>query len=332
MREFVGIDSFFNILGCDLHIKRDALIFHKVGVPLLGPLLHALKTANSKLPNTFSKLPFNTEAIREIEWFLEAGIIFEPQQQFDDARLAANPSFQDNAKDFLESGEAMKNFFEAGGAMAFAKMTRGMLRGRITSAEEIDSSLHGFFEQMLKLIETSNRLMAIQLRELDNIDAYPILNGNIKLDSEADKTNVIQLVLNSLPTPDESASWEQILDFRSDPDSYAKFLALRTWMNKVAKGNHTFIEIEQELEFLMSEYRQHMKLHKMKTNTGTITTYLKVGIEFLEELRQLKPSKAVEALFSLRHRRIALMEGELTSPGSEVAYVLKAQDTFTEQV
>lgn len=330
MRAFVGIDSVFNILGCDLHIKRDALIFHKVGIPFLTPLLEALKTSKSKLPKTLSKLPIPiTDSIPEIEWLLESGIIFEPQHQFDDARLATNPSFQDSAKSLIDSAGAMKTFFESGGAKTFARLTRGILHRRITSAEDIDSSMQEFFEQLLNFTETTNRLMAIQLRELNNIDAYPILDSDIKLDSGADKTNVIQIVLNELPMPDDSASWEHIIEFRSDPDSTHKFLDLRNWMNDVARGELPPIEIEQKLEYLMSQYQRHIALHKMKTNTGTLETVVVSTAELLEDLVKFKWGKIAKGLFSLKHRRIALMEGELTSPGSEVAYVIKARETFT---
>jgi hypothetical protein len=41
-----------------------------------------------------------------------------------------------------------------------------------------------------------------------------------------------------------------------------------------------------------------------------------------------KWGKAAEALFSLRRRRVALLEGELTAPGNEVAYIVKARETF----
>ncbi len=41
-----------------------------------------------------------------------------------------------------------------------------------------------------------------------------------------------------------------------------------------------------------------------------------------------KWGKAAEAIFSLRRRRVALLEGELTAPGSEVAYIVKARESF----
>jgi hypothetical protein len=34
-------------------------------------------------------------------------------------------------------------------------------------------------------------------------------------------------------------------------------------------------------------------------------------------------------LFAFRERRIALLEGELTAPGSEVAYIVKANERFS---
>jgi len=42
-----------------------------------------------------------------------------------------------------------------------------------------------------------------------------------------------------------------------------------------------------------------------------------------------KRGKAAEALFSLRRRRVALLERELTAPGSEVAYIVEARETFS---
>lgn len=55
------------------------------------------------------------------------------------------------------------------------------------------------------------------------------------------------------------------------------------------------------------------------------------GAEFLGDLVSFKWGKAAEALFSLRRRRVALLEGELTAPGSEVAYIVNARDTFAAE-
>jgi hypothetical protein len=45
----------------------------------------------------------------------------------------------------------------------------------------------------------------------------------------------------------------------------------------------------------------------------------------LEGLVRLEFSKVAKALFSIKHRKLALMEAELNSPGNEVAYIVKAK-------
>ena len=66
----------------------------------------------------------------------------------------------------------------------------------------------------------------------------------------------------------------------------------------------------------------------MKTNFGTLETIITKGAEVLGDLVSFKWGKAVEALFSLKKRKVALLEGKLTAPGNEVAYIVKAKETF----
>lgn len=72
-----------------------------------------------------------------------------------------------------------------------------------------------------------------------------------------------------------------------------------------------------------------MWLHRMKTNVGTLETVVTTTAEFLGDLVSFKWGKAAEALFSLKRRHVVLLEGELTAPGSEVAYIVKARETFS---
>jgi len=170
----------------------------------------------------------------------------------------------------------------------------------------------------------------MQLRNSYNYDAYPVsaLNDFTSTQTQGRKEDVVKVTLNALPLPDESISWEQIIEYRSDPDSRSKFLALRHWMSEVARAELTPAEVEEKLEYLIDQYQKHMKLHLMKTNVGTLETIVTTGAEFLGDLVSFKWGKAAEALFSLRRRQVALLEGELTAPGSEVAYIVKAMETF----
>ena len=164
----------------------------------------------------------------------------------------------------------------------------------------------------------------------EGFEAYPIYTTEIPLLEESPKHQVIQIVLNGLPVPDERTSWEQILEFRSDPDSKSKFLDLRHWMSEMARAALTHAELEEKLEYLMSQYQRHTQLHKMKTNAGVLETTVVTTGEIVENLVKIKWGKLAKMFFSLKQRRLALLEGELTSPGSEIAYMIKTRETFTK--
>ena len=99
-------------------------------------------------------------------------------------------------------------------------------------------------------------------------------------------------------------------------------------MGEVARSELMPAEAEQKLEHLISQYERHMKLHRMKTNKGTLETLITSGAEVLGDLVSFKWGKMAEALFSLTRRKVALLEAELTAPGNEVAYVVKAREMF----
>jgi hypothetical protein len=71
-----------------------------------------------------------------------------------------------------------------------------------------------------------------------------------------------------------------------------------------------------------------MRLHKMKTNVGVLETVVVSTAEILEDLIKFNWGKLAKTLFSFKQREIALLEGELKAPGNEVAYIVKASDTF----
>ncbi|MET0650747.1 MAG: hypothetical protein ABW208_29410 [Pyrinomonadaceae bacterium] len=103
-------------------------------------------------------------------------------------------------------------------------------------------------------------------------------------------------------------------------------------MSEVARAKLPPLEVEQKLEYLMRQYRRHMKLHRMKVNVGVLETTVVTSAELFENFVKFKWGKLAQGLFSFRQRKVALMEGELNSPGSEIAYVIKSRETFRESV
>lgn len=174
------------------------------------------------------------------------------------------------------------------------------------------------------------RSVAFALRRELKVDALPILStlppAEISLQNK--KTSVASIVLKNLPVPTEQTSWERIIEFRNDTDAFNKFLDLRNWMNEVAQGQMSVIECEQKLEYLISQYRRHMAIHELKAKTTTFQALIVSTAELLENLVKIQWGKLAKSLFAVRDEQIQLLQGELTSPGSEVAFIVAAHEQF----
>jgi hypothetical protein len=66
----------------------------------------------------------------------------------------------------------------------------------------------------------------------------------------------------------------------------------------------------------------------MKYEPSTTEIILRTGADIIESLIKLRPSKAANALYSFRKRKLDLLEAELKAPGREVAFIHKARHEF----
>jgi hypothetical protein len=324
MKEPVGILSSSGIFS----LKRGALMFERLGLPIWCFSVNVSKKAGLE----------NRDVFAEIEWLMDNNIIFSPEDLIDEDKLRRD-------KEYLEYEKAANFVSEKASAayqrlrdfdMCYCPMEEG--RPEFKRINQVMNGLRDDLDKSSKRLhllsgDVEARRVSIALKKLHRMDAIPIIsNSNFSNDVVAEKADVIQIVVNTLPVPDDNTSWEQILEFRSDPDSYSKFLALRNWINEVARNKLTPLEVEQKLEYLMDQHRRHMKLHRMKTNTGMLETIVVSTAELVEDLVKIKWGKIAKGLFSFRQRKIALLEGELKSPGSEVAYVIKAQEAYSQRI
>jgi hypothetical protein len=279
VREFVGVKNPADI-NTAAEFKQYALLFSRVAVVGLSHFRTGTTAA-------------------ELAWLQENGIVFEPQYE-EMALLRNNPEFLRFMK--LER-EQLSELSEQ--LLTAVKSDESLdSESSLSQSSEVGSLLR-------RMMNATVRTVSVELRELYQIEAYPLLSDDLLLSLEAQskKTSVIQLALKSLPIPDELTPWEQIIEYRSDPDSRSKFLALRHWMSEVARAEITPAEVEEKIEYLIDQYQKHMRLHRMKTNVGTLETIVTTGAEFLGDLVSFKWGKAAEALFSLKRRQVALLEG-----------------------
>jgi hypothetical protein len=298
MREFVGV-SYSLDWPNTASLKREAMMFQRLAVPHLKLLISGI--ADDDL-----------EIVRELAWLFENGIVFDPQRTLDDERVLSIKEYEE--------------YYDV--AIKPLKLYRRLplsMKSKFSVVDLLQRARKGNSWE-----DIFSRYVSAALREVENMDAYPILRSSLHSvkGHQASKRDVVQIVLNELPTPDDSTPWEQVIEYRSDPDSRSKFFALRNWINKVVKANNSPTEIEEELEYLLDQYQQHMKLHRLKHHSGTLETIVIIGAEVVENLVKVRWGKIAQVLFSLKQRRIALLEAELTSPGREVAYIFKSKEIF----
>lgn len=331
MAELIGVKSPVGLYYSG-SLKREALLFDMIAVP----------QATTFVADNRDKESIRDE-VRELEWLLEQGVVFEPEPLHDNS-LLANKQFRECVRSysstFAEAYELFKEHLSKVPPDLSPKEINEKLQslvifqnGLLTLTKEAADLICQWEEMHEKAILNSDylaRMVSIQLRELNAMDAHPIIDSDLslELDVGVNKTSVIEILLNSLPVPDDSVPWEQIFEYRDDPDTRGKFLALRRWMNKVVREQFSTQELQDEIEFLIHDYQSHLKFHRMKVNFEMWRTIVMAQAEFIPNLIKLKWGKIAESFFALKQRKFALMELEMNAPGGEVAYIVDTRNAF----
>jgi hypothetical protein len=180
-------------------------------------------------------------------------------------------------------------------------------------------------EELMSEYRTRIGSFYFNLNSTDKV--YVPITRLLKLDSitnnKRNQDTVLNIVLNNFPEIDQNSSWERILEFKSDTDSIQKKLALRRWINNISRMNLKPYEVNDELEYLINEYQDSLKLHKLKYSSSKLSAILTFPFKLWKD-----PVEAVSSLFTLKEKKIELLESERNSPGREFAYITKINSYF----
>lgn len=344
MSEFIGVSHLKN----HIPTKRDLLFFDKIAIPTLDNFLPEIS---------------NSSVVSDLEWLQQQGVIFNTRygrkegerSEGDYIRfLTETPSLliTGSLSMFIEDPRFMDEYKEDPVSFIdiilkkWAGIDNDKVRNSMRSyvIEELNKYIIEFERHGTKGLkgkldivkynshESVVRITALGLRENYALDAVPLLVRHhdyvFPPMIKSNYNDVMSIVIKKLPTPDDSTPLEQVLDYKNDPNSKTHILRLRKWMRKLSKDNLAPIEIEQELEYLISEYETHMKLNKMKINNTALETTLTMTAEVAENIVKIKWKDAMKSLFTFKHRKIALIEAEKNAMGREVAYIVKTNNEF----
>jgi hypothetical protein len=351
MRELVAVTG-FNPIGLE-NLKQKALLFDRIAdVSLEG---HIARLSNIDPP-----------LAAELEWLADRGIVVEATAgalgvappitdiELEHARPSLTPADFDQLHQALRDYEAAQSvMYEqiapavlSGAAAATApngpqhQVLKWSFRSPTGAYVEANRStndrinLHTQFNVAPKYL----RLTALRMRLLQGVDAVPLHDEHYyHLPTPVDafvqplgdgRNPVIQLVLRSLPMPDDSIAWEQIVDFRQDPSAKDAWYRLKDWMTDVARGGLKEPELTEKLEFLLRQFERSLEVHDLKTVRRPFEAFLVTSADIAESVLKLRLGKLAEGLFTTRRRRMDLLHTERTSPGAAVAYLFKAQRQF----
>lgn len=288
-------------------LKQDALMFDRIFIAHSGAIFKLLKYRNAELAKYLAG---------EFDWLVENGIVLKPDEELINNYLAMEDEREDGSEQRRMIGDLLWTEY---GLNYFALHKR----------EKLLKIMKAYFDFSMKILDIKAAQKSLGLR-LKGVSACPVISDRVfsKRGYPAKKENVAHIILHQLPIPSELTPWESILDFRHDSETAGKLLALRNWMNEVARAELPPNEIEEKLEWLIYDYKQHLDLHRMKINTTTLEAVVIATAEMFEHLVKFEFGKLAKGLFSLKHRRLDLIEGELNAPGREVAYIAKAKEKF----
>lgn len=314
MAELIGVTDGVHALQPSF-LKRTALLFDRMALPEVS------ETSFDEWRKTYP------DECNELSWLIDREIIFHAKVPRSDISLTAEDERELNLFANAMEETSVKLFgdrllVEGASEIVVTKFKEYLINPEVDLNTTVRMLGH-----FLRVLEHISRVIGCLMRS-QGMNAYPVLSTSLKEQSNASPTDVIEIVFTNFPTPSENTPWEQILEYRADPDSKARFLALRHWINETIRANLSPTEIAEKLEYLLSEYKRHLKLHKMKANNGMIETVVVSGAQIAENLVRLKFSEIAKMPFAAKHRKLALYEGELTSPGHELAYILKTQEAF----
>ncbi|OIV41348.1 hypothetical protein [Flavobacterium johnsoniae] len=223
----------------------------------------------------------------------------------------------------LVSQESKLNLIEISNVLDDEYEKLANLKNQISSSE----SANKFLRSQFQFNALEERLFALLCKEKTGKMASPVtsLDSYNNLELFFPKANVYRVLIQNFPIPDRNIPLLDIIQYKNEESNKLHFLRLRTWIDNIAKRELTEIEIAQEIETLIAEYKYEMKLAGMKYKNAKIEFLYKFAPQFLEKIVKFSISELFDPFFKLRNEKISLLQTENNAKGNELAYLIKSQ-------
>jgi hypothetical protein len=195
-----------------------------------------------------------------------------------------------------------------------------------------------FFKYIINknIDEVSDSMIRVKSYMLNNLEEekgdlffIPLVKKLTLPDSSiAQKAEVVNLVIEKFPYPNGTISWEQLLEFKHNPDNVGRLTGVRVWMNKFEGSSLTINEVRDELDYHLYKYEKALTAARIKYQVGIFEGLIIGGAGLLENTLKLNFSKIAKGIFSAKVSKANIIEADLKAPGHELSYIYKANEKF----
>ena len=187
-------------------------------------------------------------------------------------------------------------------------------------------------ESMQRMVSSLTRIQTVGLRSIDNLDAYAVItreHSSLGQDENRLPTHDVLKFAVAVPVPDEYVPWQNIIEYRNDPESRKQFSTIKNCMSAIAQGSLTPPQAEETLQSLLHRYWQEMQRHHLYIEMKWLEVFVVTTAEVAEKFESSSPRSGDQSWAIIEPRKIALLEGESTTAGSEVAYLVDSKSLFS---
>lgn len=175
----------------------------------------------------------------------------------------------------------------------------------------------------------TSRLIASYLRHVEEVDAVSLDEFSFNQFKQVFRpTTALSVVLEKFPVCNTTVPFEEIVALRNDEDYWIRRTRLRRWLREVRDWER--IEVRQELEYLIQEYKSYMKQQLRTYSLTTIESVLPIALGFIEDVPKLRLKSFAETGFRLFQKTRHLMKAESEAPGREIALVIELERILKE--
>jgi hypothetical protein len=310
-------NSLKNSLAFENQLKVQLLLFDRIGLPFLF---------NHHFQIFLWDFEDHHEIVKRLDTLVDKGYIYDPLRNLSTDFIPSYELYESSSLGKVIPKISDKQYHLGSAIDEMINITMAFNKtGVVRPIEIYNQELQKWEKRDLRnLWQEIIRLSAIFLNlEEEYTESIPFFNNLEFQKSEFyRKSSVTRLVINQFPVISESSDWNKVFELKEDENAKVKLRNLRIWINKVSRDYTNMKELNLELESLIHDYEQSLKLLKFKVFYKPLRILLPMVQGFISGI-----PASTHDYFNLFDEQVNLLESEMNLRGREVAYLIELKNS-----